>query len=203
MVPKTPPPKDRFDDLPADHGRVGAHRAENPRLRGGVVLLWSAVATIVLVTLGVFGTMITTGRITLFPEPVATATTIPAVDAVIDTSYTVYVINATPQSGLAGTVANQVIAAGWTSEMVYPTESESEDFETTTVYFATPADEGAARGLAQAIGGAAVELNDSYQPVDDPNTSDVDESAVKQLVIVIGQDRTDAGAGADTSAVTP
>ena len=67
MVPKTPPPKDRFDDLPADHGRIGAHRAENPRMRGGVVFAWSAVATLILVGLGVFGTLIATGRITMFP----------------------------------------------------------------------------------------------------------------------------------------
>lgn len=193
-MPKTPPPKDRFDDLPAEHGRIGAHRAENPRMRGSVVLAWSAVATIVLVTVGVFGTMIATGRITLFPEPAVSATALPPAEAVVDTSYSVYVINATSQPGLAGTVANQVIAAGWNSENVYPTESESEDFEVTTVYYATSADEGAARGLAQAIGGAAVELNASYQPVDDPNTTDVDESAVTQLVVVIGADRTDSGA---------
>ena len=36
-MPKTEPTKDRFDDLPADRGRVGAHRAENPRIRGGLV----------------------------------------------------------------------------------------------------------------------------------------------------------------------
>lgn len=193
-MPKTHPPKDRFDDLPAAHGRIGAHRAENPRLRGGVVLLWSAVATIVLVALGVFGTMIATGRIALFAEPVASATVAPPAEAVLDTSYPVYVINATSQRGLAGTVASQVIAAGWNAEHVYPTESESEDFAMTTVYYASVADEGAARGLAQAIGGAAVELNASYQPADDPNTADVDESAIKQLVIVIGNDRTDGGA---------
>ena len=43
-MPKTSPTKDRFDDLPADRGRVGAHRAENPRIRGGLVLLWSVIA---------------------------------------------------------------------------------------------------------------------------------------------------------------
>lgn len=197
-MPKTPPPKDRFDDLPADHGRIGAHRAENPRIRGGIVFAWSAAATIVIVAVGVFGSLIVTGRITLFPEPAATATVAPPAEAVIDTSYAVYIINATSQSGLAGTVASQVIAAGWASDTVFPTESESEDFATTTVYYAAPADEGAARGLAQAIGGAAVALSAAYQPVDDPNTPDVDESAAKQLVIVIGLDRTAAGAPTST-----
>ncbi len=197
-MPKTPPPKDRFDDLPADHGRIGAHRAENPRIRGGLVLLWAAIATIVLVALGVFGSMLATGRITLFPTPEPTVSVAPTADAVVDTSFTVTVLNATPQRGLAAAVRDEVIAAGWSADSVIDGDAGSEDFATTTVYYATAADEGAARGLAQAIGGADVQLNAAYQPVDDPNTTDVDESAIKQLVIVICLDRTDAGAPSAT-----
>lgn len=196
-MPQSPPPTDRFDDLP-EHGRIGAHRAENPRMRGGLVLLWSAVATIVLVALGVFGTMIATGRITLFPTPEPTVSVAPTADPVIDTAYTVTVLNATPQRGLAASVRDTVIAAGWPADSVIDGDAGSEDFATTTVYYATAADEGAARGLAQAIGGADVQLNAAYQPVDDPNTADVDESAVKLLVIVIGLDRTGAGAPSAT-----
>jgi len=197
-VPHTPPPSDRFDDLPAEHGRVGAHRAENPRMRGGIVLLWSVIATIVLIALGVFGSLIATGRITLFPTPEPTVSVAPTAEPVIDTSFTVTVLNATPQRGLAAAMRDTVIAAGWSADSVIDGDAGSEDFATTTVYYATPADEGAARGLAQAIGGADVQLNAAYQPVDDPNTTDVDESAVKQLVIVIGLDRTDAGAPSAT-----
>jgi hypothetical protein len=197
-VPKIPPPKDRFDDLPTDHGRIGAHRAENPRIRGGLVLLWAAIATIVLVALGVFGSMLATGRITLFPTPEPTVSVAPTADAVVDTSFTVTVLNATPQRGLAAAVRDEVIAAGWSADSVIDGDAGSEDFATTTVYYATAADEGAARGLAQAIGGADVQLNAAYQPVDDPNTTDVDESAINQLVIVIGLDRTDAGAPSAT-----
>ncbi len=166
-------------------------------MRGGVVFAWSAVATLILVGLGVFGTLIATGRITMFPVVTQSATAAPPATPVVDTSYAVYVINATSQSGLAGSVASQVIAAGWDSEMVFPTESESPDFEKTTVYYATAADEGAARGLADTIGGAEVVLNAKYQPVDDPAT-EADESAVKQLVIVIGLDRTTAGSPTST-----
>ncbi len=167
-------------------------------MRGGLVLLWAAIATIVLVALGVFGAMLANGHITLFPTPTPTATVVPTAEPVVDTSYTVTVLNATPQHGLAATVRQQVIAAGWTPEAVLDGAAGSEDFATTTVYYATPADEGPARGLAQAIGGADVRLNAAYQPVDNPDTTDVDESAVKQLVIVIGLDRTDAGAPSAT-----
>ena len=40
-MPTTSFPRDRFVDVP-ETVRVGAHRAENPRIRGWVVLLWAA-----------------------------------------------------------------------------------------------------------------------------------------------------------------
>lgn len=192
-MPKTTYPKDRFDDLPADVARIGVHRAENPRMRVGVIVMWSAIATIVLVAVGVFGTLLATGRIPLGgdegPAPVADA---PAVEPVVDTSYSVLVLNATGEPGLAGATSDTIIAAGWSAEDIIAGEAGSEDFPTTTVYYPTAADEAAARGLAEAIGGAEVALNDSYQPTDDPETADVDESAANQLVVVIGLDRVTA-----------
>lgn len=162
-------------------------------MRAGVVLLWSAIATVVLVSVGVFGTLIATGRVTLFPTAAPTVSVAPTAEPVLDTSYSVTILNATPQRGLAAAMRDTVIAAGWSGDAVIDGDAGSEDFATTTVYYANPADEGAARGLAEAIGGADVQLNDVYQPIDDPETTDVDESATKQLVIVIGLDRTDAG----------
>ena len=49
-MPRPSHPRDRFDDVP-DLSRVGAHRAENPHLHGGVVFLW-ALASTVLLTIG-------------------------------------------------------------------------------------------------------------------------------------------------------
>lgn len=193
-MPKTAPPKDRFDDLPAGGPRQGAHRAENPRLRAGLLLLWSLIATIVLVAAGVFGTLLATGRVTLFPSPTPTQTAAQTAAPVVDTSFSVIVLNATPERGLAGVVREQIIAAGWPAEAVLDSEAGSSDFAATTVYYAFPEDEGAARGLAGAIGGAEVALNDSYQPADDPNTADVDEGAVRQLVVVLGADRSEPDA---------
>ncbi|MEL4382973.1 LytR C-terminal domain-containing protein, partial [Shewanella algae] len=65
------------------------------------------------------------------------------------------------------------------------------DFATTTVYYRGPEDQEAARGLADAIGGAEIAQSDFLQPTDDPNTSG-DESAEKRLVVVIGLDRASA-----------
>lgn len=183
-MPKTPPPKDRFDDLPADRGRIGAHRAENPRLRGGAVLLWSAIATVVLVAVGIFGTMLATGRISLTPAETPTVSAIPTAEARLDTSYKVTILNATPQRGLASAMSDTLVAAGWSADNVNAGEAGSDDFPTTTVYYSTAADEGVARGLASTIGGADVVLSDAYAGLwgtDDP-----------QLVLVIGLDRADA-----------
>ena len=157
-------------------------------MRGGIVLLWSVLATIALVAIGVFGTLIATGRVTLFPAlaPSPTAAVVGTAEPVLDTAYKVTVLNATSQSGLAGSMADELVAAGWAADDVTAGEAGSE-FATTTVFYSDVADEGAARGLAQAIGGAAVELSDAY-------TGLAGDESVKQLVVVIGTDRTDAGA---------
>lgn len=155
-------------------------------MRAGVVVFWSFVSIIVLVAVGIFGTLVYTGRIALFPEPEPTTTTAPVeeVAPVVDTTYPVLILNATPQRGLANTMRDTVIGAGWTAEAVSAGEAGSQDFATTTVFFTAPEDEGAARGLADVIGGADVELSDAY-----PGAVGPDGVAAPQLTIVIGADR--------------
>ena len=157
-------------------------------MRGWVIFWWAAAATIVLIAAGIFGTLLASGRITLFPEPTPTPTPTPSVTPVVDTSYAVLVLNATPEDGLAGRVADTILAAGWSRSLVTAGEAGTTDFETTTIYYAFPEDEAAAAGLAEVIGGAQLEQNDQYLPPDDPNT-DADESDVKQLTVVLGLDQ--------------
>lgn len=151
-------------------------------MRGWVVLLWAAAATIVLIAVGIFGTLIASGRIELFPTPSPTLPPIPTVEPVVDTSYQVLILNATPQDGLATQLKDVVVQAGWPVDSVLPSDAGSNDFPETTVYFVNPEDEAAAYGLAGVIGGAKVEQSDIYQPAD---------PASPQLTIVIGLDRTD------------
>lgn len=151
-------------------------------MRGGVVFLWAAIATVVLIAVGIFGTLITSGRITLFPEPVATAEPAPVVTPVIDIAYSVIVLNATPETGLATQIKDTIVAAGWSADSVLASQAGSSDFPQTTVYYALAQDEAAAAGLAEAIGGADVVQSAAYQPADDPEA--------KQLAVVIGLDRT-------------
>ena len=167
--------------------RVGAHRAEKPRLRVGIIVLWSAVATLAIVIAGVFGTMFATGRLDLAPNAAPSADS-QVVTPEIDTSYPVLVLNATDQEGLGATVRDDVVAAGWAEADVQESNASSTDFPTTTVYYGTAADEAAARGLADAIGGAEVALDDTNQVVPPAGTATGDGETGSQLVIVVGLD---------------
>jgi len=150
-------------------------------MRGWVVLLWAVLATIVLVVVGIFGTLLASGRIELFPAPSPTPTPTVEVEPVLDTTYAVNILNATPEEGLATQLKDVVVAAGWPADSVLASGAGSDDFETTTVFYLDAADEAAALGLAEAIGGAPIEQSDVYQ-LGDPEA--------KQLTIVIGLDRT-------------
>ncbi|MFS0854644.1 LytR C-terminal domain-containing protein [Microbacterium sp. 179-I 3D4 NHS] len=181
----TKPIRDRFDDVPRTSGRVGAHRAEAPGMNGWVVLLWSFVAALVLIIVGIFGSLVVMGRISLFPEAVPTATPTPVETGVVDTTYSVMILNATAEEGLDTQLRDDLINAGWPAETVYSTDSASQDFQTTTVYYIADEDELAAIGLANLIGGANVSQSEFY--------AGLNETDQKQLTVVIGQDRTAAG----------
>lgn len=153
-------------------------------MRGWVVLLWAALATVVLVVIGIFGTLLASGRIDLVPTPTPTVAPAPEVTPVIDVNYDVMILNATPEQGLATQMKDVVTGAGWADDKVTAGEAGSQDFPTTTVFYVDPADEAAAAGLAGVIGGAAIEQSEAY-PATSPD--------VPQLTVVIGLDRTAAG----------
>jgi LytR cell envelope-related transcriptional attenuator len=177
---------------------VGAHRSQNPRLWTLAGLLWALLAIVVLAAVGIFGSLVLSGRITPFPITSPTLSPTPVVSPVLDTSYSLVVLNATGEQGLGTAMAEVIVAAGWSPETVEASTASVTDFAETTVYYALPSDEAAARGLADVIGGAKVAQDDIYQLPDDPNTPD-DESQSKQLTVVIGLDRTTAGSSTPTS----
>lgn len=181
-------PRDSFDELPEASDRVGAHRAENPRLRPGIVVLWAVVAVVVLMGVGIVSSMALAGRLnTSAPVAAVTEHPTPTVTPVIDRSYSVLILNATGKAGLATAMKEKLVQAGWQASAVSPGDASSV-YPTTTVYYGRPGDAAAAAGLAQLIGGARVVASAQYQPADDPQA--------KQLTIVVGTDR----AGAATPA---
>lgn len=154
-------------------------------MNGWVVLLWSFVAALVLIIGGIFGSLVVMGRISLFPEAVPTAEPVPEEKGVVDTSYSVMILNATPDEGLDDQFRDELINAGWAADIVYASDSSSQDFATTTVFFVADEDEQAAIGLAGLLDGAAVKQSDAY--------ADLNNTEGKQLTVVIGLDRSSEG----------
>lgn len=153
-------------------------------MNGWVVLLWSFVAALVLIIGGIFVALVMMGRITLFPEPEPTVAPTPVETGIVDTTYAVMILNGTAEEGLAAQMRDVLLTSGWPAENVSAGDSSSQDFASTTVYYVAEADELAAIGLANLIGGAAVQQSDFYagETVTDQ----------KQLTVVIGLDRSTA-----------
>jgi cell division septation protein DedD len=179
--------KDRFDEVPADLKRVGAHRAPIPPGRGGLLLLWAALATVVLVAAGIIGLTLLGDRVNFVDNstPVATApqlTDTPTPVATIDPDSMVTVLNGTTTRGLATEAIEKLNAAGW-PQSITPGNASVSDVGTTTVYYEDPSQEGAARGLAEGLGVGRIQLSTQFQiPVEE------DEEPVLQLTVVLGAD---------------
>lgn len=151
-------------------------------MNGWVVLLWSFVAALVLIIAGIFGSLVVMGRISLFPESAPSAVPTPEETGIVDTSISVLILNGTPDEVLDTQMRDSLINSGWAAGSVLAGDSSSQDFETTTVFYVDAEDELAAIGLANLLGGAAVQQSDYY--------SGETEAGQKQFTVVIGLDRT-------------
>lgn len=152
--------KDRFDDIPADLARVGAHRAPAASGRGWITLAWAALFTGIFVVAGVLGLSFLNGQGFLgTPQPTgpASASASPTAEPVLDPTtidpargITITVLNATTAVDLEKTVGTSLRTAGWPVGTF--ALASQRDIETTVVYYSNPADEDIARGLVVALG---------------------------------------------------
>ncbi|WP_414172011.1 LytR C-terminal domain-containing protein [Clavibacter tessellarius] len=143
---------DRFDDVPGDLSRVGAHRAPRPRHHRFRAFAWAALATGLLVGLGVVGLFVIDDRVSftdIIPndsasEGAAAPTEAPTVAPTTVPGMVVTVLNGTRTSGLSAKAATSIQASGW--KIGSRLNASTNDIATTTVYYYDAADEGAARG---------------------------------------------------------
>ena len=185
--------QDSFDSLPAHPARVGAHRGPPAPGRGWGWLAWAARAPVVHGGAGggyeavlnnniqftdAFGGSSTS---TTAPEGEPTPEA-PAVTPITDGSLPVTILNGTEVVGLAGRVGESAVANGW--NIATMANASTSDFATTTVYYEDPANEAAALGLAQLLGGVPTELSSNFQGA--------------ALTVVLGTDY--AGPGAEAPA---
>jgi hypothetical protein len=169
--------RDRFDDVPVDLARVGAHRAP-ARRRGFVTFAWAALATGVLVGAGILGLgAIEKGVSATGDSSTGTsAATSAAPAATVDPTATVVVLNATSTSGLAKSAAKAVKADGWKVEST--ANADSTDVKLSTVYYSAKSQLGAALGLAKSLGiGRAPVRTDRF-----------DVQGQTRLTVVLGAD---------------
>lgn len=170
-------PHDRFDEVPVDLARVGAHRAP-PRRRGFVTFAWAALATGVLVGAGVLGLQVIEQGVSATGDSTSSASTATsaAPAATVDPKATVVVLNATTTTGLAADAAATAKSDGWT--VASTANADSTDVKLSTVYYSETSQLGAALGLAKSLGiGRA--------PV---KTSRFDVQGQTRLTVVLGKD---------------
>ena len=160
--------RDSFDRVPTDLARRGAHRGPKRRGRGWVTFAWAALATGVLVGLGVVA-LFAVDNSNQFTSAIGgssavaseSATPVPTVEPTTDPAATVTILNGTTTSGLATRAGDQATAAGWT--VGAEANASTSDITTSTVYYADAASEGSAKGLAATLGGIQVALSDQFQ----------------------------------------
>ena len=176
-------PRDRFDSIPHGIERVGAHRAPARRGARWVAFGWAALATVVLVAVGIGGVMLFNDRLNFGDTGVATPTPTPVatVPPTIAPDIPVTVLNGTSTNGLAARAGEALTAAG--IPLGTTANASANDLTETVVYYATPDLEGAARGVAGAIPEADVRLSEQFAEIGTP------------LVLVVGSDYAEATGG--------
>jgi hypothetical protein len=173
-------PRDQFDDVPAGDGRVGAHRAPAQRGRGWLAFAWAALATGVLVLVGLFvlsridsGFQLPipnlAGGGTASQSAGASSSAAPTVAPVTDpkslpedvaAGLTISVLNGTADSNLDDKAGDAIKNAGWPDPARADSSSKSE--KATVLYYSDAKYEGVARGLAKLLGTGTVQLSDAF-----------------------------------------
>lgn len=179
--------KDRFDSVPDDLLRTGAHRAPAKKGRGWVGFAWAALATGVLVACGLLGLSIINGTFTLpflAGEPTSSPTPkpTPTAEPVLNPEIPITILNGTTTQGLANQVGDLLVTQGWngaSSELGSRANAAQRDVEKTVVYYNDPANEGAARAMVQSLEVGEIKLSDVY--------------TTSPLTVVLGSDYVPAG----------
>ncbi len=186
---------DPYDDIPTGLTRRGAHRAPKRARSTFVKFAWAALATGFLVTVGIGGLVFVSDTVSLkdlsslfaAPTKAPTPTAAATAPATLNPALLVNVLNATTTPGLASTVGESLVAAGW---QVGTGTNASQTVANTVVYYGNPSLEGAARGILATLGTGKIELTDAY----------IQSSA--QLTVVLGSDYLTPGTASPTPAAT-
>jgi len=171
-------PRDRFDDVPHDLTRVGAHRGPAPRGRGWVVFAWAALATGVLVAVGLFTLSRVDSRFSIelpfasgdsAAGPAASqsaadespAITEPgSVDPAIADALRISILNASKNDDAEDGIATKLKDAGW--NISGTADADERTSKATVVYYSGKEYEGVAKGMVQILGTGSIRLSSAF-----------------------------------------
>lgn len=185
-------PHDRFDDV-TDGPRVGAHRGVHRRGRGWIAFAWAALATGVLVGIGVLVLALLNGSysftgggsssspsssasssVTSSASPSAGGSdagagagdaSSPAAAAPADQgTTTVVVLNGTTTSGLAANASTKLTTAGW--KVTSTGDAGTTGSTATIVYYQQASQAALAQGIAKSLGVTAVQQSAAFPNAD-------------------------------------
>ncbi|MGN7224570.1 LytR C-terminal domain-containing protein [Curtobacterium flaccumfaciens] len=183
-------PRDRFDDV-ADGPRVGAHRGAQRRGRGWIAFAWAALATGVLVGIGVLvlallnGSYSFNGSDSPSASTSASATAKPSATSKPSSSAgsgsagagsaaaatpaqqgttTVVVLNGTTTTGLASRASAALTGAGW--QVASTGDAGTTGSTSTIVYYQQASQAAVAQGIAKQLGVTAVQQSAAFPNAD-------------------------------------
>jgi len=179
--------KDRFDSVPDELLRTGAHRGPQKKGRGWIAFAWAALATGLLVVVGVLGLAAVNGKLSEIPvfggtasaTPVATPKirSVPTAPPLLNATLPLTILNGTPITGLANTVGDSLVKLGWAGAAAgvgSRVNAATPNITQTIVYYSDPANEGAARALVLSLKVGTIRLSTVY--------------AQSPITVVIGSD---------------
>lgn len=173
---------DRFDTR-SKNVRVGAHRVVGRPRRFWIYLVSALLGIALLTAAGVIVVQVTGTTVSGLAEETTTPTQKPpAVQAELDPTAPVVVLNGTSMAGFGAVVDGLITQNGW-GQILFSGPAASTDVQISAVFYSTPEDESAALALAKELGGVS-----TFQ------TSDYDEYGAR-LVVLLGSDY--AGPGSD------
>ena len=179
-------PADRFDEV-TDGPRVGAHRGAQRRGRGWIAFAWAALATGVLVGIGVLVLALLNGSYsfsgsdsspaasssaTSTPSASPSATAEPSQSAAAPQAATpgeqgnttVVVLNGTTTAGLAAKASASLTAAGW--GVASTGDAGTTGTTSTIVYYQQASQAAVAQGIAKQLGVTAVQQSAAFPNAD-------------------------------------
>ncbi len=180
-------PEDRFDRVTRS-GRVGAHRVTAKPRHFWWYLVAGVLGFVLLTCIGVLVVQSVGGKSpTPTSEQQPTSTEVPAV---LDPAATIAVFNGTTDTNLGAGVSGSITAEGW-GQVLFSENLAESDVPISAVFYRDPADESAARGLAEQLGGVSTYLTEDYAEYD------------ARLIVLLGADYAGPNSGAVEQPVEP